>query len=107
VVIRSPSPSDNPLVLGISLEHGFLLVWAILMLGGGIAWIVAPARMLRWTYDWNDRTWRWLTFGRIKRTPGPKLIRDETAVRVMPWVGLITAIIGATTLLWMLFSALG
>jgi hypothetical protein len=94
-------------VLGISLEHGLLLVWAILTIGGGIAWIVAPGRMLRWTYDWNDREWPWITFGRIKRTPGPKLIRDETAVRVMRWVGPVMAIIGATTLLWMLFSALG
>jgi hypothetical protein len=77
------------------------------MLGGGIAWIVTPARILRWTYDWNDREWRWITFGRIKRTPGPKLIRDETTVRVMRWLGPVMAIIGATTLLWMLFSALG
>jgi hypothetical protein len=105
--MRSPSPTDNPPVLGISLEHGFLLAWAVLMLGAGIAWIVAPARMLRWTYDWNDREWRWITFGRIKRAPGPKLMRDETAIRVMPWVGLIIAVIGATTLLWMVLTALG
>jgi len=74
------------------------------MLVGGIAYMVAPERTLRSVYRWNDREWRWITFGRVKRTPGPKLMRDETSIRVMPWVGAICTLVGATTLLWMLFA---
>lgn len=100
-----PLPVDNPVVLALSLQQGFLIGWAVLMLVGGIAYMVAPERTLRWTYRWNDRQWRWITFGRVQRTPGPKLMRDETAIRVMPYVGAICAVVGAMTLLWLLFAA--
>jgi hypothetical protein len=100
-----PPRADNLLVLGLSLQQGFLIGWAILMLAGGIAYMVAPERTLRWTYRWNDREWRWITFGRVKRTPGPKLMRDQTAIRVMPYVGAICAVVGGVTLLWLLFAA--
>ena len=93
------------MVLALSLQQGFLIGWAVLMLVGGIAYMVAPEQTLRWTYRWNDRQWRWITFGRVQRTPGPKLMRDETAIRVMPYVGAICAIVGAMTLLWLLFAA--
>jgi hypothetical protein len=92
-------------VLGLSLQHGVLIGWAILMLVGGIAYMVAPEWTLGWVYRWNDREWRWITFGRVKRTPGPKLMRDETAIRVMPSVGAICAVVGAVTLLWLPFAA--
>ena len=92
-------------MLGVSLQQGFLIGWAILMLVGGIAYMVAPERTLRSVYRWNDREWRWITFGRVKRTPGLKVMRDETASRVMSWVGAICAMVGGTTLLWLLFAA--
>ena len=97
--------ADYLLVIGLSLQQGFLIGWAILMLAGGIAYMVAPERTLRWTYRWNDREWRWITIGRVKRTPGPKLMRDQTAIRVMPYVGAICAVVGGVTLLSLLFAA--
>lgn len=100
-----PARADNLLVLGLSLQQGFLIGWAILMLAGGIAYMLAPERTLRWVYRWNDREWRWITFGRVKRTPGPKLMRDQTAIRVVPYVGAICAVVGGVTLFWLLFTA--
>ena len=100
-----PRPPHNSVVLAISLQKGFLVGWAILMLVVGIAYMFAPERMLRLNYRWNDRAWRWITFGRVRRTPGPKLMRDETAIRVMPFVGAIAAFAGAMTLLWLLVAA--
>jgi hypothetical protein len=99
-----PPRADNLVVLGLSLRQGILIGWAILMLAG-IAYVVAPERTLRWVYPWNDRKWRWITFGRVKRTPSPKLIRGQTAIRVMPYVGAICAVVGGVTLLWPLFAA--
>ena len=92
-------------MLAVGLQQGFLVGWAILMLVVGIAYTVAPERMLRLHYRWNDRAWRWITFGRVHRTPGPRLIRDETAIRVMPFVGAICSLAGAITLLWLLVAA--
>ena len=71
------------------------------MLVGGLAWVIAPERTLRWTYRWNDREWRWFTFGRVRRTPGPKLMADGAAIRVGRWVGLIAIAAGATALAWL------
>jgi hypothetical protein len=88
-------------MLGLSLEHGFLLAWSMLLLVIGLPYALAPERTLRSSYRWNDLGWRWITFGRLQRAPGPKLMRDETAVRVMRWVGLVAAVAGATTLVWL------
>ena len=93
-------------MFAVTLQQGFLVGWAILMLVVGIAFMFAPERTLRLGYRWNDRAWRWITFGRVHRTPGPKLIRDETAIRVMPFVGAICSLAGAITLLWLLVAAL-
>jgi hypothetical protein len=82
------------------LRDGFLLVWALLMVAGGGSWIVAPERTLRWTYRWQDRYARWLSFGLLKKAFGP-IVKDETAIRVMPWVGSLCVLIGVATLVWL------
>lgn len=74
----------------------FFLAWGILMLVGGVAYVFATERTLRWTYRSQERMTRLMMFGLIKNLR--PIMSDQTAIRVSFWLGVVMAIVGAGTL---------
>ncbi len=78
----------------------FFLGWGLFMLTGGVAYVFATERTLRWTYRCQDRMARWLTFGLMRKAIGP-IMSDETAIRVSFWMGVVMTVVGTGTLTYL------
>jgi hypothetical protein len=59
----------------------FFLGWGLLALGLGLRGIVAPEKAIKYRNRWADRSIRWLTFGRVKKSFGP-LMSEEMDIRI-------------------------
>jgi hypothetical protein len=82
-----------------SENEWFFLGWGLLALGVGLFGIVAPEKAIRSRNRWADRSIRWLTFGRVKKSFGP-LMSEEMDIRLTFYGDVVLFTAGAAALLF-------
>jgi hypothetical protein len=75
-----------------SANEWFFLGWGLLALGLGLRGIVAPEKAIKYRNRWADRSIRWLTFGRVKKSFGP-LMSEEMGSCPVKWWSFRSAIL--------------
>jgi hypothetical protein len=81
----------------------FFLGWGLLAFGVGLFGIVAPEKAIRSRNRWADRSIRWLTFGRVKKSFEP-LMSEEMDIRLTFYAGVVLFTAGAAALLFVLIE---